>query len=191
MKTVNILLSGVGGQGVLLASAILSNAALAKGLDIKQSEVHGMSQRGGSVVSHVRIGDAVHSPIVPDGQCDILVGFEPLEGLRHAHNLKKGGVIIYAVERINPSTVSAGFAKYPEDLEERFNAFPVKRYAVKAGELAEKAGNKRSANVVLVGALSKFTDFPAGVWEKALKASIPAKLLDLNLKAFKMGREAV
>lgn len=191
MKTVNILLSGVGGQGVLLASTILSKAAMIQGLDIKQSEVHGMSQRGGSVVSHVRIGDAVHSPIVPNGQCDILAGFEPLEGLRHAHNLRKSGIMVYAVERINPSTVSAGFAKYPEDLEERLNVFPIERHAVKAGEIAESLGNKRSANVVLVGALSKYLDFPEDVWEKALKASIPAKLLDLNLKAFKAGREAV
>lgn len=191
MKTVNILLSGVGGQGVLLASAILSNAAMIQGLDIKQSEVHGMSQRGGSVVSHVRIGDTVHSPIVPDGQCDILVGFEPLEGLRHAHNLKKGGVMVYATERINPSTVSAGFATYPEDMEERLGSFPMERHAVKAGEIAESLGNRRSANVVLVGALSRYLDFPEDVWDKALKASIPAKLLDLNVKAFKAGREAV
>lgn len=191
MKTINILLSGVGGQGVLLASSILSNAALAQGLDIKQSEVHGMSQRGGSVVSHVRIGDKVHSPIVPDGACDILVGFEPLEGLRHAHNLRKDGVIIYSVDRINPSTVSAGFAQYPDDLEKRLDAFPIKKVAVKAGDLAAEAGNRRSANVVLVGALSKYTEFSDEVWQKALAASIPAKILQMNLKAFELGRNAV
>jgi indolepyruvate ferredoxin oxidoreductase beta subunit len=191
MKTINILLSGVGGQGVLLASSILSNAALAQGLDIKQSEVHGMSQRGGSVVSHVRIGDKVHSPIVPEGACDILVGFEPLEGLRHAHSLRKDGVIIYAVDRINPSTVSAGFAQYPDDLEARLAAFPIRRYPVEAGNLAAQTGNRRSANVVMVGALSKFVDFPEEVWQKALKASIPAKLYDLNVKAFELGRNAV
>lgn len=191
MKTINILLSGVGGQGVLLASSILSNAALNQGLDIKQSEVHGMSQRGGSVVSHVRIGDLVHSPIVPEGQCDILVGFEPLEGLRHAHSLKKDGVLIYSVDRINPSTVSAGFAQYPEDMEKRLDAFPIRRFPVKAGDLAESVGNRRSANVVLVGALSKFVDFPEEVWQKALAASIPAKLLELNIKAFALGRASV
>lgn len=191
MKTINILLSGVGGQGVLLASSILSNAALAQGLDIKQSEVHGMSQRGGSVVSHVRIGDQVFSPIVPEGGCDILVGFEPLEGLRHAHNVKKDGIIIYSVDRINPSTVSAGFAQYPDDMDARFAAFPAKKVPVQAGDLAGEVGNRRSANVVMVGALSRFMDFSDDVWQKALKASIPAKLLDLNLKAFELGRKAV
>lgn len=191
MKTLNILLSGVGGQGVLLASTILSNAALNQGLDIKQSEVHGMSQRGGSVVSHVRIGNAVHSPIVPEGQCDILVGFEPLEGLRHAHNVRKDGVVIYAIDRINPSTVSAGFAAYPEDMDQRFAAFPIKKVPVDAGTLAAQAGNRRSANVVLVGALSKYVDFPEEVWQKALAASIPAKLLELNKVAFDLGRKAV
>lgn len=191
MKTINILLSGVGGQGVLLASTILSNAALNMGLDIKQSEVHGMSQRGGSVVSHVRIGDRVYSPIVPEGACDILVGFEPLEGLRHAHNLRKDGVLIYSVDRINPSTVSAGFATYPEDMDARLAAFPCRKVPVKAGELAESVGNRRSANVVMVGALSRFMEFSEADWQKALAASIPAKLLEMNKKAFALGQAAV
>jgi indolepyruvate ferredoxin oxidoreductase beta subunit len=190
MKTVNILLAGVGGQGVLLASKILSNAALVSGLAIKQSEVHGMSQRGGSVVSHVRIGEAVHSPIVPNGQCDILAGFEPLEGLRHAHNVRPDGTILYALDRINPSTVSAGFAVYPDDLEKRYEAFPCRKGVVNAGELAKEAGNLRSANVVMVGALSELLDFDEETWTKALEASIPAKLLELNLKAFQLGRKA-
>jgi len=191
MKTINILLSGVGGQGVLLASKILSNAALAKGLDIKQSEVHGMSQRGGSVVSHVRIGSAVHSPIVPDGACDILVGFELLEALRHAHNVTKDGVILYAVDRINPSTVSAGFATYPEDVAARLDAYPCRKVAVRAGDLGEEAGDRRSANVALVGALSNFLDFGIEEWMQALEASMPAKIHALNKKAFELGRNAV
>jgi indolepyruvate ferredoxin oxidoreductase beta subunit len=190
MKTLNILLAGVGGQGVLLASKILSNAALVSGLSIKQSEVHGMSQRGGSVVSHVRIGEQVHSPIVPNGQCDILAGFEPLEGLRHAHNVRPDGAILYAVDRINPSTVSAGFATYPEDVVERYETFPCRKGVINAGELAEQAGNRRSANVVMVGALSTLLEFDQDIWAKALEASIPAKLLELNLEAFKLGREA-
>jgi indolepyruvate ferredoxin oxidoreductase beta subunit len=190
MKTVNILLAGVGGQGVLLASKILSNAALVSGLVIKQSEVHGMSQRGGSVVSHVRIGDAVHSPIVPLGQCDILAGFEPLEGLRHAHDVRPEGTILYALDRINPSTVSAGFAVYPDDLEERYEAFPCKKGQLNAGELAVQAGNLRSANVVMVGALSTLLNFDEATWAKALEASIPAKLLKLNMEAFNLGRNA-
>ncbi len=192
MKTVNILLSGVGGQGVLLASKILSEAALIQGLDIKQSEVHGMSQRGGSVVSHVRIGEKIHSPIVPEGECDILIGFEPLEALRHAHNVRHGGVIVYSTDRINPSTVSAGFAKYPEDVEARLKNFGEKALAVKAGDLAAKAGNLRAANVVLVGALSKlFEGFDKETWLKALAKSVPPKVLEMNLKAFELGRESV
>ena len=187
MNTVNILLSGVGGQGVLLASRILSEAALVQGLEIKQSEVHGMSQRGGSVVSHVRIGQAVHAPIVPDGACDILVGFEPLEGLRHAHQVKDGGAILHAVEVINPSTVSAGFATYPADIDAQLAGYPCRVTAVPAGALAEQAGNRRSANVVMVGALSQLLDFGAEVWDQALAAAIPAKILDLNREAFRLG----
>lgn len=190
MKTVNILLSGVGGQGVILASRILSEAALLQGSDIKQSEVHGMSQRGGSVVSHVRIGDRVHSPLVPEGQCDILVGFEPLEALRFAHWVKDAGTIVYSTDRINPSTVSAGLAEYPTDLKERLGTYPCAKLAVAAGDLADQAGNRRSANVVLVGALSLHLEFPRDVWQKALEASIPPKLLDLNREAFRLGRQA-
>jgi len=189
MKTVNILLSGVGGQGVILASKILSEAALLQGLDIKQSEVHGMSQRGGSVVSHVRIGDVVHSPLVAEGGCDLLVGFEPLEALRFAHWVRRDGALIYSTDRINPSTVSAGFAQYPADLVERLAGYPCAKIPVPAGDLAEKAGNRRSANVVLVGTLANRLQFPADVWQKALTASVPAKLLDLNREAFRLGRE--
>jgi indolepyruvate ferredoxin oxidoreductase beta subunit len=191
MKTLNILLSGVGGQGVLLASRILSEAAMVQGLDIKQSEVHGMSQRGGSVVSHVRIGEAVHTPIVPEGQCDILVGFEPLEGLRHAHQVKARGVIVHALEPINPSTVSAGFAEYPGDVAEQIQGYPCDAVSVPAGQLAEQAGNRRSANVVLVGALSPLLEFGPEVWDRALEAAIPAKLLALNREAFRLGRHYV
>lgn len=191
MKTINILLSGVGGQGVLLASRILSEAAMVQGLDIKQSEVHGMSQRGGSVVSHVRIGPSVYSPIVPDGQCDILVGFEPLEALRNAHQVKSGGVILHAVEPINPSTVSAGFASYPTDVAEQLGRFECDTIAVPAGALAEQAGNRRSANVVLVGALSPLLEFGQTVWDEALAAAVPAKLLSLNCEAFRLGRHLV
>lgn len=190
MKTLNILLSGVGGQGVILASKILSEAALLQGLDIKQSEVHGMSQRGGSVVSHVRIGDAVHSPLVPEGQCDVLVGFEPLEALRFAHWVKPEGSLIYCTDRINPSTVSAGFAQYPEDLEARLAGYPCAKVAVAAGELAERAGNRKAANVVMVGAFASRLGFPADIWDKALEASVPAKALAQNREAFRLGRDA-
>ena len=148
-----------------------------------------MSQRGGSVVSHVRIGDVVHSPLVAEGGCDLLVGFEPLEALRFAHWVRREGILIYSVDRINPSTVSAGFAQYPADLEARLAAYPCTKIAVPADELAEKAGNRRSANVVLVGALAHRLSFPEEIWQKALAASMPAKLLDLNREAFRLGRE--
>ncbi|GAB4261437.1 MAG: indolepyruvate oxidoreductase subunit beta [Deferrisomatales bacterium] len=190
MKTLNILLSGVGGQGVILASKILSKAALLQGLDIKQSEVHGMSQRGGSVVSHVRIGEAVHSPLVPEGQCDILLGFEPLEALRFAHWVRADGTILYNTDRVNPSTVSAGLAEYPEDLAERLAAQPCRTVAVPAGELAERAGTRRAANVVLVGALSRYVEFPSEVWAGAVEQSVPPKVLEVNREAFRLGQEA-
>ena len=191
MKTLSVLMSGVGGQGVILASKILSEAALLSGRDVKQSEVHGMSQRGGSVVSHVRVGDKVHSPLVPAGECDILAGFEPLEALRFAHHVKASGIIIYSTDRINPSTVSAGLSEYPSDLTARFDAYPCDKVPVNAGDLAEKAGNRRSANVVLVGALSRRLAFPAEVWQKALAASVPPKILALNQKAFQLGQSVM
>lgn len=190
MKTLNLLLSGVGGQGVILASKILSKAALLQGLDIKQSEVHGMSQRGGSVVSHVRIGEVVHSPLVPHGECDVLLGFEPLEGLRYAHWVRSDGTLIYNTDRVNPSTVSSGLAEYPADLERRFEAYPCRKMAIDAGALAERAGTRRAANVVLVGALSSRLDFPVDVWAKALEESVPPKVLEVNREAFRLGREA-
>ncbi len=189
MKTINLLLSGVGGQGVILASKILSKAALLQGLDIKQSEVHGMSQRGGSVVSHVRIGEKVYSPLVAEGGCDVLLGFEPLEALRYAHWVRAQGAIVYSADRVNPSTVSAGLAEYPGDVEERLKGYPVDLVRVEAGSLAERAGNRRAANVVLVGAASRFMDFPMNVWEQAIEESVPAKVLDVNREAFRLGRE--
>ncbi len=189
MKTMNLLLSGVGGQGVILASKILSKAALLQGLDIKQSEVHGMSQRGGSVVSHVRFGETVCSPLVAEGGCDVLLGFEPLEALRYAHWVRSRGAIVYSTDRVNPSTVSAGLAEYPDDVEERLRGYPVDLVRVEAGSLAERAGNRRAANVVLVGAASRFLDFPAEVWAKAIEESVPAKALEVNQEAFRLGRE--
>ncbi len=187
MKTLNILLGGVGGQGVILASKILSRAALLQGLDIKQSEVHGMSQRGGSVVSHVRIGQVVHSPIVPQGQCDILLGFEPLEALRYAHWVKPGGVLVYNTARVNPATVSSGLAEYPGDIAQRIEQYPCRKVVVDADALAEEAGNRRAANVVLVGALSRSMGFSPELWDRALEESVPAKALELNRKAFALG----
>ena len=191
MKTINILLSGVGGQGVILASRILSEAALAAGPDIKQSEVHGMSQRGGSVVSHVRIGESVHSPLVPEGQCDILVGFEPLEGCATPtacataarSSTPSTGSTPPPSRRASPNTPRTSPRVWPPTKSKRFPCPP---------------GNSRSARATAApptwswwGRCRASVDFSEDVWQNALEASIPAKILALNREAFRLGREAV
>ena len=191
METTNILLAGVGGQGVLLASQIFTSVAIEADLDVKQSEVHGMSQRGGSVTSHVRFGEKVYSPTIDPGEADFLIGFERLETLRNVHCLKPGGTIIYNSMRINPSTVAAGVAEYPGDVPEQIAAFGEKTFLVDGLGLAEQAGNARSSNVVMVGAVSSFLPLPESLWESKIKEILPPKLVDLNLKAFHLGREAV
>ncbi len=190
MKTMNFLLCGVGGQGVLLASTILAKAALREGLDVKGGEVHGMAQRGGAVISHMRIGDKVYSPLVPYGQCDYMLGFEPLESARNAHWVKPEGLLLYNTYRVNPSTVAAGLAEYPEDLDAQLEAFPCRKLMVPASELAQKAGDIRAANAVMAGALSRHVDFPLATWEKAVEESVPPKVLEINRVAFRLGREA-
>jgi len=191
METTNILLAGVGGQGVLLASQIFTSVAIEADLDVKQSEVHGMSQRGGSVTSHVRFGEKVYSPTIDPGEADFLIGFERLETLRNVHCLKAGGTIIYNSMRINPSTVAAGVAEYPGDVPEQILAFGEKTFLVDGLGLAEQAGNTRSSNVVMVGAVSSFLSLPESLWEAKIKELLPPKLVDLNLKAFHLGRAAV
>ena len=190
MKTINFLLCGVGGQGVLLASTILAKAALRQGLDVKGGEVHGMAQRGGAVTSHMRVGDRVYSPLVPYGQCDFLLGFEPLEAVRNAQWVRSEGLLLYNTYRVPPSTVAAGLAEYPEDLDARLEAFSCRKLLVSASELARRAGDIRSANVVMTGALSHYLDFPAEVWERAVEESVPAKVLAINREAFRLGIEA-
>ena len=191
MENTNILLAGVGGQGVLLASQIFTSVAIEADLDVKQSEVHGMSQRGGSVTSHVRFGEKVYSPTIDPGEADFLIGFERLETLRNVHCLKAGGTVIYNSMRINPSTVAAGVAEYPADVPEQILAFGEKTFLVDGLGLAEQAGNARSSNVVMVGAVSSFLSLPESLWESKIKDILPPKLVDLNLKAFHLGREAV
>jgi indolepyruvate ferredoxin oxidoreductase, beta subunit len=190
MNTINFLLCGVGGQGVLLASTILAKAALRQGLDVKGGEVHGMAQRGGAVVSHMRIGDKVYSPLVPLGQCDFLVGFEPLEAARNAHWVRPSGLLLYSTYRVNPSTVAAGLAEYPEDLERQLEGFPCRKRMVPASDLARQAGDIRAANAVMAGALSRHLEFPLEVWEEAVAESVPPKVLEINRVAFRLGREA-
>ena len=186
----NVSLVGVGGQGILLTSDILALAAMHAGLDVKKSEIHGMSQRGGSVISQVRFGAKVHSPIIPDGQSDVLVSFERTEALRFAHLVKPGAkILVNDMDRI-PVTVSSGLQAPVQDADRRLAAYPGLKL-IDANTLAIKAGNLRAANVVLMGALSAFVPFDEEHWQAALRERIPAKLLEVNLRAFAAGRAAV
>ncbi len=184
----NILLVGVGGQGILLASEILSETFMLAGYDVKKSEIHGMSQRGGSVVSHVRYGKEIFSPIVPEGAGDILFGFEILETYRCLPLLKKGACVIANDLCIPPPAVLSGQEKYPEDLagkiRERFPDFLL----VDGLKLAVEAGNPRSANTVLLGAVSRRLEIPEEYWMKALKKMVPPRAFEENRKAFQSGR---
>lgn len=186
---VDMLLSGVGGQGVVLASYVLSQVAMAEGYDVKQSEVHGMSQRGGSVTSHFRFGEKVWSPLVAPGTADIVLAFEALEALRYVHWLRPGGLLIYNSQRINPSPVSAGLAAYPQDIDARIReAWPNAR-CVNASALAAQAGTVKAANVVMLGAVSAALPFARETWEQVIKKAVPPKSVDVNLRAFQLGLE--
>ena len=185
----NVSLVGVGGQGILLTSDILALAAMHAGLDVKKSEIHGMSQRGGSVISQVRFGTRVFSPIVPDGASDILVSFERTEALRYVHLARPGAkILVNDMERI-PVTVSSGLQPPARDLAHRLAPYPG-LMLVDANPLAIQAGNLRAANVGVMGALSKLVPFDEEHWQAAMRERIPANLLDVNLRAFGLGRAA-
>ena len=186
----NILLAGVGGQGILLASEILSEALMLAGHDVKKAEVHGMAQRGGSVVSHVRYGKQVFSPTITEGTADILFGFELLKTCRYLPLLKKGGQVIANNVRITPAPVALGVQEYPEDIPGYLHAEIEDAHVVNGMELAEQAGDMRTVNVVLIGALSLYLDLDKELWVQAIKAMVPERFLDLNLKAFELGRES-
>ena len=187
--TTNLLISGVGGQGVVLASYVLSQVAMAEGYEVKQSEVHGMSQRGGSVTSHLRFGDKVYSPLVAPGTVDILLAFEPLEAMRYIHWLKSGGLLVYNTVRVNPSPVAAGRAEYPADIDERISAAWPNVRAVDAATLATQAGTVKAVNVVMLGAVSQRLPFADETWEAVIRRVVPPKTVDTNLKAFALGRQ--
>lgn len=189
-KTTNILLSGVGGQGVILASYVLSQAAMAEGFEVKQSEVHGMSQRGGSVVSHLRFGSRVWSPLVNQGTADILLAFEALEALRYVHWLRPGGILVYNTLQVNPSTVAAGLAAYPADVGERIAAAWDRVRPVDATNLARQAGNAKAANMVMLGAISSELPFTDDTWRKIIADVVPAKTVEANMRAFELGHAA-
>ncbi len=188
MNVFNILISGVGGQGVLLTSKIIAEAALLAGLDVKQSEVHGMAQRGGSVLSQVRFGEKVFSPIVSEGEADLLIGFEPLETARYLHFLRDGGTVVYNTRPIGTIGVSIGKEEYPADIHDIIRKNAPKVFAIDATELAVGVGEKRAVNLVLVGAALRFLPIEATFVENAITNSVPKKLLEINQKAFAAGR---
>ena len=186
MSTKNIMIVGVGGQGTLLASRILGNAVIRRGYEVKVSEVHGMSQRGGSVVTYVKFGDAVHSPIIDKGEADIILAFECLEAYRALPWLKKGGKMIVNDQMINPMPVITGAADYPADILQKLGAV-VDLTAVDALSLAYAAGNAKAVNVVLIGVMAKNTEIPYEEWVETIKTTVPPKFLEVNLKAFDLG----
>ncbi len=190
MATKNIMIVGVGGQGSLLASKLLGRILLTKCYDIKVSEVHGMSQRGGSVVTYVRFGDKVYSPVIDKGQADYIVSFELLEAARWTEYLKPGGKIITNIQQINPMPVIIGAAQYPENLVDKMKAAGLDVDAFDALTLAEQAGSAKAVNIVLMGHLSRNFDFTEEEWLAAIEKSVPAKFLELNKTAFTLGRNA-
>lgn len=189
MQTKNIMIVGVGGQGTLLASKLLGKLLLGKGYDVKVSEVHGMSQRGGSVVTYVRYGEKVYSPVIDKGEADVIISFEMLEAARWVEYLKPDGVIITNTQQVNPMPVITGSQSYPENLVEKLKALDIKLEAFDALSLAEEAGSSKAVNIVLMGRLSKFFDFTEEEWLSAIEQSVPQKFLEMNKKAFALGRE--
>ena len=187
-KGYNVIVSGVGGQGIILASELLSLAAMEAGYDVKKSEVHGMSQRGGDVVSHVRFSEKVYSPLIEQGTCDVILAFEKAEALRYLHYLKpKDGIVIMNNLEIIPLPVTAGEDTYPENIEDT-----IKKYAnlvvVDAIDMANNLGNPRVANTIMLGVASKFFDISEDVWIKVITNRVPKKTIEVNKKAFELGR---
>ncbi len=187
MDTVSLMIVGVGGQGALLASKLLGKLLLDEGYDVKISEVHGMSQRGGSVVTYVRFGDKVYSPIVDKGEADYIVSFEKLEAARYADHLKKGGHIVTNTQQIDPMPVIIGACEYPEDILDELRDKGVDVDAIDALSLAESAGSAKAVNIVLMGRLARRFDIPYEHWIDALKATVAPKFIEMNLKAFDAG----
>ncbi|MFA7636337.1 MAG: indolepyruvate oxidoreductase subunit beta [Monoglobales bacterium] len=184
--TKNIMIVGVGGQGTLLASRILGNTVINEGYDVKVSEVHGMSQRGGSVVTYVKYGDKVYSPIIDRGEADIILAFENLEAYRALPYLKKDGKMIVNNQQINPMPVITGAASYPENIAEKLSSKANVQFA-DALSLAKKSGNIKAVNVVLIGIMAKSTDIEYEKWIKTIKEAVPENFVDINIKAFDLG----
>jgi indolepyruvate ferredoxin oxidoreductase, beta subunit len=187
-KVYNVLIVGVGGQGIILASDVLGKVAAKYGYDVKKNEIHGMAQRGGSVSSHVRFGKTVASPIIKVGEADVLLSFEQIETLRYFHYLSEKGNVIVNDQKILPPAVFTGKQEYPADIIPRIKEKIPAAVVVNGAEEAEKIGNPRVVNVIFLGILSTYLDIPVEVYEDVLKESIKPKLVDINLKAFHQGR---
>ncbi len=194
MKTVNIMIVGVGGQGSLLASKLLGNLLVSENYDVKVSEVHGMSQRGGSVVTYVRFGDKVYSPVIEEGEADYIVSFEKLEAARWASCLADGGRIIVNTQRIDPMPVITGVASYPEEILDELSEKGVSIDSIDALSLANKAGSSKAVNIVLMGRLAKYFESEYGIcrekWIETLEKTVAPKFIDMNKKAFDLGYQS-
>lgn len=187
MRNISIMIVGVGGQGTLLTSRVVGAAAVKAGYDVKMSEVHGMAQRGGSVITYVRIGKSVNSPIIEKGEADILLCFEKLEALRWVDYVKKTGTIIINDQQIDPMPVIIGKAKYPDDILEKIRGKFSGVRVIDALEVARRLGNIKVLNIVMVGLMAKSTEIEKEIWHEAIRETVKAKFVDLNLKAFDEG----
>lgn len=190
METKNVMIVGVGGQGSLLASKLLGRLFLDAGMDVKVSEVHGMSQRGGSVVTYVRAGDKVASPIIDKGEADYIVSFELLEAARYTEYLKKGGIIVTNSQQIDPMPVIIGAMDYPTEIVDKIKSKNIKIDAMDCLDIANRAGSAKAVNLVLMGRLSNYFDMPQTAWESALESVVPPAFLEINKKAFEFGKES-
>jgi len=189
--TKNVLVAGVGGQGVILASDIMSEVFMEAGYDVKKSEVHGMAMRGGIVTSHFRFGKKVYSPLIKEGEVDILFAFEQLEGLRWVNHLKPNGKIVMNDHKINPPAVNLGEMEYPKDIPDTIRLKFKDLYLIKGTEIASQLGDTRAANVVLLGAISKLFEVGEELWLNTILKYLPSKVHELNRKAFSAGRDQI
>jgi indolepyruvate ferredoxin oxidoreductase beta subunit len=187
----NILVAGVGGQGVILASDIMSEVFMGAGFDVKKSEVHGMAMRGGIVTSHFRFGKKVYSPLIKEGEVDVLFAFEQLEGLRWLNHLRPNGKVVMNDHKVNPPMVNLGEMEYPKNIPKIIQSKLKDFYLVKGTEIALQMGDARAANVVLLGAISKFFEVGEDLWLKTILTYLPAKVHELNKKAFSAGRDQI
>ena len=186
----SVIIVGVGGQGTLLASRLLGDVMLSQGYDVKMSEVHGMSQRGGSVVTYVRYGETVYSPVIQDGEADVILAFEQLEAARYLSCLKRGGILLLNTQQIDPMPVVIGAAKYPQGLVQAMQEKGARLLALDALKLAKEAGSAKAVNVVLLGVLARQLDLDKQVWLDAIRATVKPQFIEMNEKAFALGYQA-